>query len=172
MRGPNKTGRRGSQAGIEDLADSPGRAVTSLEPEGSESANQRDDSPASSRPGSRRSSSEAGQGESASGPQSSSGSPEPHMRAPTSGPSAPIALPTLSNGNLSLAQYPMGPAVDRYAGDAPHSMPSESVIRYAQSMPHLGYRFGQPHNGFLPEEASIGEWDAAVDGQAIPRYVL
>ncbi|CAE6436801.1 unnamed protein product [Rhizoctonia solani] len=148
MRGPNKTGRRGSQADIEDPADSPGRALTALDPDVSETTAQRDDSPASSRPDSRRSSSEVGQGEPAT--KSSSGSPEPR-----SGVSARIALPTLSNGNLSLQSYP---------ADA-QRMPSESVIRYAQSMPHIGYRYGQSHDGFAG--SPTGTWNSPVDGQTV-----
>ncbi|KAH7343284.1 hypothetical protein B0J17DRAFT_764496 [Rhizoctonia solani] len=160
MRGPNKTGRRGSQADIDDPIDSPGRAITALDPDVSETATQRDDSPASSRPGSRRSSSEVGQGEpgSASAAKSSSGSPEPLLR---SGASAPIALPTLSNGNLSL---PYHADSAHPSGDA-QRMPSESVIRYAQSMPQIGYRYEQSHDGFA--EPSTGAWNHPVDNQTV-----
>ncbi|CAE6527867.1 unnamed protein product [Rhizoctonia solani] len=150
MRGPNKTGRRGSQADIEDPVDSPGRPVTALDPDVSETGTQRDESPASSRPDSRRSSSEATQGEpgSASAIKSSSRSPEPQ-----SGASVPIALPTLSHGNLNLQSY---------SADA-RRMPSESVIRYAQSMPQIGYRYGPSHDGF----AGSPTWNSPVDGQTM-----
>lgn len=161
MRGPNKTGRRGSQADLEDPIDSPGRGAASLDPEGSET--NRGDSPASSRPGSRRSSSEdqTEQG-AASRPKSASASPEP---APLSGPTAPIALPTLSNGNLSLMQYPMGSSGGRLPGaDHQRAIPSESVIRYAQSMPQLGYRHAQSHE--YPREGPTGAWNG-VDNQAM-----
>ncbi|CAE7221045.1 unnamed protein product [Rhizoctonia solani] len=152
MRGPNKTGRRGSQAGVEDPADSPGRALAALDPDMSETAAQRDHSPASSRPDSRRSSSEAGQAELAA--KSSSGSPEPQLR------SGVIALPTLSHGNLSLQQYP-----ESARPTSAQRMPSESVIRYAQSMPQIGYRYGQSHEGFA--ESSTGAWNSPVDGQTV-----
>ncbi|CAE6451183.1 unnamed protein product [Rhizoctonia solani] len=160
MRGPNKTGRRGS---IEDPTDSPGRPVTAFDPDVSETATQRDDSPTSSRPGSRRSSSEAAQGEprSASTAKSSSGSPEPQLR---SGASAPIALPTLSNGNLSLSPYHPDSGAARHAGDA-QRMTSESVIRYAQSMPQIGYRYGQSHDGFA--EPPTGAWNPPADNQTV-----
>lgn len=163
MRGPNKTGRRGSQADIEDPIDSPGRAVTALDPDVSETATHRDDSPASSRPGSRRSSSEAGQGEpgSASAAKSSSGSPEPQLRSTAS---APIALPTLSNGNLSLMSYHSDSGAARQPGDA-QRMPSESIIRYAQSMPQIGYRYGESHDGF--SEPPTGAWNTPVDNQTM-----
>ncbi|CCO27576.1 hypothetical protein BN14_01560 [Rhizoctonia solani AG-1 IB] len=163
MRGPNKTGRRGSQADIEDPIDSPGRAATALDPDMSETTVHRDESPASSRPGSRRSSSEVGQGEpgSAFAAKSSSGSPEPQLR---SGASAPISLPTLSNGNLSLSQYRAELGASRHPADA-QRMSSDSVIRYAQSMPQIGRHYGQSHDGFA--EMPTGIWNHPGESQAM-----
>ncbi|KAF8759626.1 hypothetical protein RHS01_01470 [Rhizoctonia solani] len=161
MRGPNKTGRRGSQADIEDPIDSPGRPATSLDLDVSETTGHRDESPASSRPGSRRSSSEVAQGEpgSLSASKSTSGSPEPQLR---SGASAPISLPILSNGNLSLAQYRTDSSAARHPVDA-QRIPSESVIRYAQSMPQIGRHYGQPHDGFA--EVPAGVWNHTGETQ-------
>ncbi|KAF8709325.1 GAL4-like Zn(II)2Cys6 (or C6 zinc) binuclear cluster DNA-binding domain, partial [Rhizoctonia solani] len=161
MRGPNKTGRRGSQADIEDPIDSPGRPATSLDLDVSETTGHRDESPASSRPGSRRSSSEVAQGEpgSLSASKSTSGSPEPQLR---SGASAPISLPILSNGNLSLAQYRTDSSAARHPVDAQRT-PSESVIRYAQSMPQIGRHYGQPHDGFA--EVPAGVWNHTGETQ-------
>ena len=63
MRGPNKTGRRGSQADLDDPTDLGNTQYASaLDSEASETTARNDDaSSSSSRPGSRRSSAELGQ---------------------------------------------------------------------------------------------------------------
>ncbi|KAG8690932.1 hypothetical protein FRC11_008021 [Ceratobasidium sp. 423] len=44
-------------------------------------------------------------------------------------------------------------------------MPPESVIRYAQSMPQIGYRYGQSHDGFA--EHPTGAWNPPADNQTM-----
>ncbi|QRV88003.1 Fungal Zn(2)-Cys(6) binuclear cluster domain [Ceratobasidium sp. AG-Ba] len=174
MRGPNKTGRRGSQADIEDPVD------LSTAPDASEIGNRGADSPTSS--SSRRSSSELAQdppsGEQSKGPhpgtsrhasRARSGTDSPASQAsvlPSPPPTsrdhklstsrAGITLPTLSNGNLSL-HCPPNSRVEHYQ----RAPSSESALRYVQSMPQMAYRYTQ--DAFLPEARSTGVWNPALD---------
>ncbi|KAG8772125.1 hypothetical protein FRC12_003236 [Ceratobasidium sp. 428] len=172
MRGPNRTGRRSSQPDIDEPVEGVQGAV-----DGSETvARSGADSPTST--SSPRSSSEVTQ-ELPSGEQSkqaqdgtrqqanrarsdsgspaslSAGLPSPQSttRERPASASAPIALPTLTNGNLSLH-----PRLDQRAA------PSESALRYAQSMPHIGFRYGQ--DAFLREEQPT-VWSTTLDAPSM-----
>jgi hypothetical protein len=154
MRGPNKTGRRGSLADM-DAAELSG-TVEASEVAGSptSSSSRRSPSEVAHDP-EQRVSGATSRARSGSGSPASqvSGlpSPPPTARERTS---VSIALPLLSNGNLSL-QYPMSSSLDH------PTAPTESVIRYAQSMPHIGYRYGQD---FLRQEQPAGVvWNPALD---------
>lgn len=189
MRGPNKTGRRGSHADLDDPTDTGNTpSASALDSEASETTARNDDaSSSSSRPGSRRSSAELGHDGRADGSagrrkasraRSGSGSPASDMAGLPSPPmtareralpsgcsSAPIALPTLSNGDLSMR----GPIIGRHAIEhEQRSVPGESVIRYAQSMPHIGHRYGQGHAG-LPREGDLtAPWQASLAAHGVP----
>ncbi|KAG8745602.1 hypothetical protein FRC10_007493 [Ceratobasidium sp. 414] len=165
MRGPNRTGRRGSQdpldgasahalADVSETADADSPTSTSSETV--------QDSPL----GGQSKAAESGIRQQPSRARSDSGSPAslasglpsppPTARERAASASAPIALPTLSHGNLSLHQ----PSRLEHRAAS-----SESALRYAQSMPHIGFRYGQ--DAFLHQDPPTGVWNTTLDAPSM-----
>ncbi|KAG9128523.1 hypothetical protein FRC07_005890 [Ceratobasidium sp. 392] len=174
MRGPNRTGRRGSQADLEDPVE--GALVSETTVRSGADSPTSTSSPRSSSElaqdppqGEQSKPAQSGIHQQANRARSDSGSPTSQSAGLPSPPPASrdrsasgragvtIALPTLTNGNLSL--HPASARLDQRAAS------SESALRYAQSMPHIGFRYGQ--DAFLREEQPTGVWSTTLDAPSM-----